>query len=41
MAMEFPFRLLEWGIDSESNIIYLSDEISEHTLPELIQKFKS
>ena len=26
MAMEFPFRLLEWGIDAESNIIYLSDE---------------
>ena len=41
MAMEFPFRLLEWGIDAESNIIYLSDEISEHTLPELIQKFRT
>ena len=31
MAMEFPFRLLEWGIDAESNIVYLSDEITEHT----------
>ena len=41
MAMEFPFRLLEWGIDAESNIIYLSDEISEHTLPEMIQKFRT
>ena len=41
MAMEFPFRLLEWGIDAESNIIYLSDEITEHTLPEMIQKFRT
>ena len=41
MAMEFPFRLLEWGIDAESNIVYLSDEITEHTLPELIQKFRT
>ena len=41
MAMEFPFRLLEWGIDAESNIVYLSDEISEHTLPEMIQKFRT
>ena len=41
MAMEFPFRLLEWGIDAESNIIYISEEIAEHTLPELIQKFRT
>ena len=41
MAMEFPFRLLEWGIDAEANIIYLSEEIAEHTLPELIQKFRT
>jgi len=41
MAMEFPFRLLEWGLDAESNIVYLSDEITEHTLPELIQKFRT
>jgi ATP-dependent Clp protease protease subunit len=41
MAMEFPFRLLEWGIDAESNIVYLSDEITEHTLPELVQKFRT
>ena len=39
--MEFPFRLLEWGIDVDSNIVYLSDEITEHTLPELVQKFRT
>ena len=41
MAMEFPFRLLEWGIDAESNIVYMCEEIAEHTLPELVQKFRT
>lgn len=41
MAFEFPFKQLEWGIDAESNLIYLDDEIGTDTLPTLIQKIRT